>query len=299
MSTMSTNGNVNAYSGNGRHITAYAVDDGNDPYTTPEISIAHHNKINASSVKRLDSILTGGHTPFTWNTFTKVTNFSQPAGPATHNANTHLLDWLVDPALGLGGSNQVPVAAAGNDITTNGTSVILSGSGNDPDGSISTYAWTKVSGTGGTIASPSSASTSVTGLSVGTYVFRLTVTDNGGATDTDDITVTVTTNQLPTVNISQDVINITLPANSVTLSATGSDPDGTIVSSLWTKIGGQAATIVSPSSGTTQVTNLVEGVYLFRITVTDNNGATAFDEVEVIVNMNGKLKIRGASPKFQ
>lgn len=56
---------------------------------------------------------------------------------------------------------------------------------------IASYAWTKVSGTGGTITSPSSMNTQITGLSTGTYVFRLTVTNTDGQTDTDDITLYV------------------------------------------------------------------------------------------------------------
>lgn len=89
--------------------------------------------------------------------------------------------------------NISPTADAGADqaITLPTTSVTLSGSGTDSDGSITSYVWTKISGTGGTIVSPSSASTSVTGLSAGYYVFRLTVTDNGSATAVDDITIMV------------------------------------------------------------------------------------------------------------
>lgn len=61
------------------------------------------------------------------------------------------------------------------------------------------------------------------------------------------------------------------------------DLDGAIVSYLWEKISGGAATIVSPSSETTDVNNLEEGTYVFRLTVTDNNGATGHSEVTVIV----------------
>ncbi len=69
----------------------------------------------------------------------------------------------------------------------------LSGSGTDPGGAITAYSWTKVSGGAATITSPSAASTTVTGLAQGSYVFRLTVTDNGspGLTGSDDVTVTV------------------------------------------------------------------------------------------------------------
>jgi hypothetical protein len=89
--------------------------------------------------------------------------------------------------------NSAPVASAGADqsITLPTNSVTLSGSGTDSDGTIASYSWSKVSGGAATITSPSAASTTVTGLAQGTYVFRLTVTDNEGATATDDITITV------------------------------------------------------------------------------------------------------------
>lgn len=91
------------------------------------------------------------------------------------------------------GGNISPSANAGTDqtIILPTSSVTLTGSGSDPDGSISSYVWSKISGTGGTIVSPNNASTSVTGLSAGIYVFRLTVTDNGSATAIDEITITV------------------------------------------------------------------------------------------------------------
>ena len=66
--------------------------------------------------------------------------------------------------------------------------VSLSGSAAGGTG-ITSYAWTKTSGTGGTITSPSSAATTVTGLTVGTYVFRLTV--NGLSNIFDEVTITV------------------------------------------------------------------------------------------------------------
>jgi hypothetical protein len=91
-------------------------------------------------------------------------------------------------------TNTPPTANAGTaqTITLPVSSVTLNGSGTDADGVISAYAWSQVSGPANAVFSaPSSASTNATGLVAGTYVFRLTVTDNGGATATSDVTITV------------------------------------------------------------------------------------------------------------
>jgi predicted esterase len=91
-------------------------------------------------------------------------------------------------------ANQPPVADAGSNITITlpTSSVTLNGSGShDNDGTITTYAWTKISGGSATITSPSATSTTVTGLTQGTYQFKLTVTDNNSATGADTVQVTV------------------------------------------------------------------------------------------------------------
>jgi len=94
-------------------------------------------------------------------------------------------------------TNVAPVANAGNAQTINiytTTSVSLSGSATDSDGTIASYAWTKTGGTGSAtpvITSPSSATTTVTGINtIGTYIFTLTATDNNAATATSTVTIT-------------------------------------------------------------------------------------------------------------
>ena len=77
--------------------------------------------------------------------------------------------------------NQAPVANAGSNgsITLPTNRATLSGSGTDADGTISSYNWTEVSGPSmATITSPNSATTSVSSMVQGTYVFQLQVTDN-------------------------------------------------------------------------------------------------------------------------
>ncbi|MGZ5285646.1 MAG: PKD domain-containing protein, partial [Flavisolibacter sp.] len=91
--------------------------------------------------------------------------------------------------------NQAPVARAGNDaaITLPVNSTTLNGTtSTDPDGSISQYTWSKISGPAQfAFSNANSASTTVSNLAAGTYVFRLTVLDNGGKTSTDDVSVVV------------------------------------------------------------------------------------------------------------
>lgn len=83
--------------------------------------------------------------------------------------------------------NQAPTAHAGQDETIN-LQLNLTGSGSDVDGSIVSYKWEKVSGPDCVITMVSSTLAIVTKLQPGTYVFRLTVTDDKGATGTATVT---------------------------------------------------------------------------------------------------------------
>ncbi len=90
-------------------------------------------------------------------------------------------------------------------------------------------------------------------------------------------------NQPPKANAGKDFA-ISLPSNSVALSGTGSDTDGTIVSYAWNKISGPLTYILKNSNASkASATNLVPGTYIFRLTVTDNKGKTATDDITVIV----------------
>jgi hypothetical protein len=91
-------------------------------------------------------------------------------------------------------SNRAPTANAGANETVNaGARVTLAGSGSDPDtGDTLTYRWTQVSGTTVSLSSTSVARPTFTApSSAGTLTFRLTVTDNHGGSNTDDVTVSV------------------------------------------------------------------------------------------------------------
>lgn len=70
------------------------------------------------------------------------------------------------------------------------------------DGAYISYLWSKVSGTGSTIATPTGASTWITGLTEGVYTFNLVVTDTGSLSGSDAITITVMADTTSYNNIS-------------------------------------------------------------------------------------------------
>ncbi len=88
-------------------------------------------------------------------------------------------------------SNQVPTANAGLDQTvtdadaSGSEAVTLTGSGSDTDGTIASYEWKEGLTILGTTASLSASFT------VGTHTLTLTVTDDQGATGSDNVVVTV------------------------------------------------------------------------------------------------------------
>jgi len=91
-------------------------------------------------------------------------------------------------------------------------------------------------------------------------------------------------NQAPSSNAGPDN-SITLPVNSTTLYGSGSDADGNIKKYSWSKISGPSQFTMSDDGiPSPTLSNLVEGEYTFRLTVTDDDNATASDDVIIKVN---------------
>ncbi|OUJ66164.1 PA14 domain-containing protein, partial [Hymenobacter crusticola] len=109
-------------------------------------------------------------------------------------------------------SNQAPVANAGANQTltlpTN-TATLNSTASTDVDGTISSYSWTQVSGpSNASFSSTTAASTTVSNLVAGTYVFSLVVADNQGALS-NPAQVSITVNQNGALRTPEN------PANTV------------------------------------------------------------------------------------
>jgi Secretion system C-terminal sorting domain/PKD domain len=198
-------------------------------------------------------------------------------------SQSSITDITVNPV-----SNQAPVANAGTDqtITLPENWVVLDGTGSyDPDGSIVSYSWTKISGLGGvTIVNSNTASPTATNLLAGQYVFELTVTDDAGATGKDQVTITVNSAIAlpPVANAGNDTI-IALPVDTTVLNGTASkDPDDSIVAYQWQEVSGPTnATLISAGSAISRVGNLVAGDYVFELTVTNSQGLSSRASVKV------------------
>jgi predicted esterase len=222
-------------------------------------------------------------------------------------ANPQLYLWFLSKSRGSStppptGGNVAPVANAGNaqTITLPTNSVNLSGSSSyDSDGSITNYAWSQVSGpANASFVSPNAANTSVGGLVQGTYSFRLTVTDNAGATNASTVNITVngtTTPPPPTGGgagapfaVASANQTITLPSNSVFLLGSGSyDVGGYITNYAWSQQSGPNTATITPMGSNLDVKNMIGGTYVFKLTVTDNSGLTGSTTTTITVNGTG------------
>jgi hypothetical protein len=180
-------------------------------------------------------------------------------------------------------------AGEGQEITLPTSTVTLKGAATGNDGAtIAGLTWKQDSGPAtAKISSPASVSTAVSGLTAaGNYVFTLYATDNNGKTADGSVTVTVNpgVEMPPTVSAGADP-TITLPTNSITLNGSASGTNGATISSVfWEFISGPAYVKFSNEWALTcTMSDLIEGTYVFELSVTDNHGKTSTALVDVIV----------------
>ncbi|MEM7023225.1 MAG: PKD domain-containing protein, partial [Pseudomonadota bacterium] len=175
--------------------------------------------------------------------------------------------------------NEPPVASAGPDrVATVAETLQFDGSGSsDSDGEIVAYDWDFGDGSQG-----SGEAVSHTYQAAGTYTVELTVTDDDGEDATDTLVVEVE-NVAPPPN--EPPIAVAGPDRATTVGealqfdgSNSSDPDGEVIAHDWT-FGDGAQTSGVVVSHTYQDA----GSYTALLTVTDNDGESATDELQITV----------------
>ena len=207
---------------------------------------------------------------------------------------TDAINWMLSYTNGSADSgttnNSEPVVSAGTDksITLPTNDIYLQGTASDSDGSIASYKWTKISGGTASLSGVTTSKVHAYNLAEGTYVFRLTVSDDKGASRYDDVKLTVlastTTNIVP---VSYAGADKSTSSKSITVYGSGKDADGQIVAYKWEKYYGGAVTLTNATTPNVTVSGMSDGKYFLRLLVTDDKGASDYDYMQIVVSNSG------------
>jgi predicted esterase len=289
------------------HLPVWATHNLNDPTVPESATVAWVNQINSGGAnpQALETIFNAsGHGGW-------IPTYGAVGTPGiTNSKGQNVYQWMLSykrsgdnvvidngstttaqaaPTVSAGSNQTLTLAAAtATAAAATSTSTTLNGSASTT-GSIASYQWSQVSGPNtATFGNAKAASSSVSGLAQGTYVFKLTATDNVGQTASAQVTITV--NPAPvttvfTVNAGPDV-TITLPTNSVKLTGVATVQGSvTLKSCIWKQLSGpNTSTISNSGTITPTISGVVAGSYVFQVTITASSGATTSDQMTLKVN---------------
>ncbi len=198
--------------------------------------------------------------------------------------------------------NLNPTADAGpSEIqqATQGVEMEFTGTGSDPDGFIALFEW-DFDGDGVWDWNDTQQRIARwTYTETGLFIARFRVTDNDGATAQDILRVQVssstTSNEPPTADAGGPYEGVA--GEPITLTGSGSDTDGSVVSYEWDFEGDGTIDHSSPASGTTTKAYQMSGTFNAVLYVTDDDGAVATDSAVVrITRANEPPKVIVSDP---
>lgn len=171
----------------------------------------------------------------------------------------------------------------------------VEGNVSDPDaGDTLTLLWTPLATNpaGATLQTPTAVNSNVVFTQPGTFVFKLTATDNKGLSGSAQATVTVQrmANQSPQADVKIDPNPVTMDDKytaEVLLDGTGSsDPEGAALTYAWAFTGGlpHHVMIVEPNKALTRASIIANGTFDFTLTVTDEKGLPGATTKRLTVN---------------
>jgi hypothetical protein len=218
-----------------------------------------------------------------WQIFTSIyTNAVLPAGNHTLRFNAlrsgSNINWYKFTK-----TNATIQASQDKIITLPTTQVELSVIATDPSG-IKSYSWKLLQGKAtALLTNAATDKVTVSKLEVGEYLFNVTVLTNNNIPYNANVKVTVVPcTDVVTVNAGPD-LKITLPANSVDITAEANAASG-IATYSWKQTAGVAATLVDANASVLKVSDLQgDKVYRFVVTATSNGSCIGTDEVKVTV----------------
>ncbi len=184
----------------------------------------------------------------------------------------------------IGSTNQPPTAAftVPTPLTVSAPARFDASASVDPDGWIVSYQWSYGDGT--TAQGPTSVAYKTYGTT-GTFPVTLTVTDNGGATNSTTQLVQVGSPlQAPVALITYSPSSPVVGMPVVFDASSSYDPDGAIVSRLW-DFNGDGST--DASGATAPAIYSTPGTALVRLTVTDNSGLSSSSTQTIVVSPAG------------
>ena len=237
--TVTLDGSGSTPTGNGRIVSYAWVDNGDDA-----IMLDNATGLNPTFVA--DTLI--GDDPDVTYVFTLTVTDDAGSAMATDTVTITITDPF-----------DAPVANAGDDQTVDsGKEVTLDGSGStfDDRGSITSYIWTRTSGTGGTLTDENTVTPTFTaqvlnpGDTDATHVFELMVTDDAGQTSTDTVTITVTAPPFPALVAEAGTGKTVDHETVVDLVGTGSTvSDSTrTITYAWARTGGTGDSSVTPEN---------------------------------------------------
>lgn len=187
-----------------------------------------------------------------------------------------------------------PLADAGPDQAVNpGDLVAMDGAGSrDADGAIASFQWRQISGAAVQLLNANREIASFIAPGPGNSLrFELTVIDDDGLSDTDEILVVIAGGTAPpTANAGPDVA---VPEGNITaLNGTRSRPDPDELIFFWRQLSGPAVTLSDPTDPRpTFLAPVVDGPgiqMVFELVVTNSSGLESSDEVVYAIEDRGE-----------